>query len=158
MSTTRRRCRTSKTSTTSMTSMTRPANGLTRAALLGTLVLLSTLPALLGGAGCGGVTDARVSARNRASKAACDRANACGNIGPGQSYADYQSCISIVNGDIDATIWPVSECQQINQQNLDVCISAINGTQCGNGINFLITLGTCGKQNVCVGQDGGAGN
>ena len=101
--------------------------------------------------GCGGVTDARVAARNRASKAACDRANACGSIGPGQTYADYQSCLSVVNGDIDGTIWPAGQCQQINQQNLDVCISAINGTQCGNGLNFLITLGTCSSQNVCIG-------
>jgi hypothetical protein len=138
--------------------MTTTTKELTRSARLGVLALVFTLPVLFAGAGCGGVTDARVSARNRASKAACDRANACGSIGPGQTYADYQSCISIVNGDIDSMIWPAGTCQQINQQNLDVCLNAISGTQCGNGINFLITLGTCGAQNVCVGQDGGAGN
>ena len=124
-------------------------NSLTRAALVALLAVAASA------ASCGGVTDARVAARNRASKAACDRANACGNIGPGQSYADYSSCITIVNGDIDSSIWPVADCQQIDQSALDVCISAINGTQCGNGLNFLITLGTCGKANVCLGQDAG---
>jgi hypothetical protein len=55
-------------------------------------------------------------------------------------------------------IWPAGTCQQINQTNLDTCISAINGTQCGNGLNFLITLGTCGAANVCVGPDAGTGS
>jgi len=118
-------------------------------------VLVSLLAIAGGAASCGGVTDARVAARNRASKAACDRANACGNVGAGQTYADYQSCISIVNGDIDSSIWPAGTCQQINQSMLDVCISAINGTQCGNGINFLITLGTCSAANVCIMPDAG---
>jgi Family of unknown function (DUF6184) len=125
--------------------------------LLARAARVALLACAVAAAGCGGVTDARVAARNRASKAACDRANACGNIGPGQSYADYQSCISIVNGDIDSSIWPAGQCQQINQSNLDTCISAIGGTQCGNGLNFLITLGTCGAANVCVGQDAGPG-
>jgi hypothetical protein len=120
--------------------------------------VLVALLAIAGGASsCGGVTDARVAARNRASKAACDRANACGNIGPGQTYADYQSCISIVNGTIDSSIWPASTCQQINHSMLDVCISAINGTQCGNDLNFWITLGTCSSQNVCITPDASSG-
>ena len=138
--------------TMTMTTTKATTNLLARAALVALLAVAA------GAAGCGGVTDARVAARNRASKAACDRANACGNIGTGQTYADYSSCISIVNGDIDSSIWPAGTCQAINQANLDTCISAINGTQCGNGLNFLITLGTCGAANVCVGQDAGAGS
>src|SRR5262245_65463013 len=99
---------------------------------------LAGLVALAAGAvGCGGVTDARVAARNRASKAACDRFNMCGNIGPGLTYADYQSCISEVNGFIDSSVWQADQCQQINQANLNVCVSAISGTQCGNVLNGL---------------------
>jgi hypothetical protein len=124
---------------------------LKRAALVAVLALAA------GASSCGGVTDSRVAARNRASKAACDRAQACGNVGPGQTYNDYMSCITIVNGDIDANIWPPAECQQIDQAMLNVCLSAINGTQCGNLLNFLVTLGTCGKQYVCVGPAGDAG-
>jgi len=124
---------------------------------LNRVALIAVLALAAGASSCGGVTDARVAARNRASKAACDRAQACGSIGPGQSYNDYMSCISIVNGDIDSSIWPAGECQQIDQSALNVCLNAIGGTQCGNLLNFLVTLGTCGKQYVCVGAAGDAG-
>jgi hypothetical protein len=47
--------------------------------------------------------------------------------------------------------WPASDCEGlIRQDQLSICLSAINGTQCGNGINFLTTLGTCAKSNVCA--------
>lgn len=115
------------------------------------------LAVLIGAAGCGGVTDARVAARNKASKAACDRAQACGTIGPGLDYEDYPSCISEVNGYIDGQVWPASQCQQINQDMLNVCLNAINGTQCGNVINLLITLGTCSAANICAGPAADAG-
>jgi hypothetical protein len=121
------------------------------------VALIVVLALAAGASSCGGVTDARVAARNRASKAACDRAQACGSIGPGQSYNDYMSCITIVNGDIDSSIWPAGECQQIDQAMLNVCLNAIQGTQCGSLLNFLVTLGTCGKQYVCVGAAGDAG-
>src|ERR1051325_9163085 len=92
-----------------------------------TSLKLSMLAALLAfsttASSCGGVTDARVAARNRASKAACDRAQACGSVGPGQTYNDYMSCITIVNGDIDSMIWPPAECQQIDQAMLNVCLN-----------------------------------
>ena len=100
-----------------------------------------------------------MAARNRASKATCDKSQMCGTIGPGLEYEDYPSCISEVNGNIDGQIWPASQCQDIEQDMLDVCISAINGTQCGNLIDLLITLGTCSAANVCKGPvpDAGAG-
>jgi hypothetical protein len=124
------------------------------------LVGLGWLALAIGAAGCGGVTDARVAARNRASKAICDKAQMCGTIGPGLDYEDYPSCISEANGNIDGQIWPASQCQDIKQDMLDVCISAINGTQCGNLIDVLITLGTCSAANVCKGPtaaDAGGG-
>ena len=81
----------------------------------------------------------------------------CGVIGPGLEYEDYPSCISEVNGNIDGQIWPASQCQDIKQDMLDVCISAINGTECGNLIDLLITLGTCSAANVCKGPAADAG-
>ena len=112
---------------------------------------------LIGAAGCGGVTDSRVAARNKASKAACDRSQACMRIGAGLDYEDYPSCISEVNGYIDGQVWPASQCQQIKQDMLNVCLNAISGTQCGNLVNLIVTLGTCSAANVCEGAapDGG---
>jgi len=131
--------------------------GWTTAAKLTGIALVGLGWLAIGAAGCGGVTDARVAARNRASKATCDKSQMCGVIGPGLEYEDYPSCISEVNGNIDGQIWPASQCQDIRQDMLDVCISAINGTQCGNLIDLLITLGTCSAANVCKGPAADAG-
>ena len=78
-------------------------------------IVAGLLVVLIGAAGCGGVTDARVAARNKASKAACDRAQTCGTIGAGLDYEDYPSCISELNGYIDDQVWPASQCQDIKQ-------------------------------------------
>lgn len=102
--------------------------------------------------GCGGVTDERVAARTQASKAACDKAQMCGTIGPGLTYESYQSCITIVNGMIDQTYLPEAQCKDIDQPKLSVCISALNGIQCNDGLDLLLTLvGACSKENLCVG-------
>ena len=82
------------------------------------IALVSWLAIAIGAAGCGGVTDSRVAARNRASKATCDKSQMCGTIGPGLDYEDYPSCISEVNGNIDGQIWPASQCQDIKQDML----------------------------------------
>ena len=44
--------------------------------------------------GCGGVTDSRESARDKATKATCDRYQTCGLIGSdaGDAYETYDSC------------------------------------------------------------------
>ena len=120
-------------------------------------IVAGLLAVLIGAAGCGGVTDARVAARNKASKAACDRAQTCGTIGAGLDYEDYPSCISELNGYIDDQVWPASQCQDIKQDMLNVCISAISGTQCGNLLNLIVTLGTCSSANVCTNPTADAG-
>ncbi len=45
---------------------------------------------------CGGVTDSRESARDKATKATCDRYQTCGLIGTdaGDAYVTYDSCIN----------------------------------------------------------------
>jgi hypothetical protein len=126
----------------------------------GSGIVAGLLAVLIGVAGCGGVTDARVAARDKASKAACDRAKTCGTIGAGLEYEDYPSCISEMNGYIDDQVWPASQCQDIKQDMLNVCLNAIGGTQCGNLINLIVTLGTCSAANVCAlppASDGGGG-
>jgi len=120
-------------------------------------IVAGLLAVLIGVAGCGGVTDSRVAARDKASKAACDRAKACNTIGPGLDYEDYPSCISELNGYIDGQVWPASQCQDIKQDMLNVCLNAIGGTQCGNLVNLLVTLGTCSAANVCTGAPADAG-
>jgi hypothetical protein len=109
--------------------------------------------ALLAGLGCGQVTDERVVARDQATKASCDYFMRCNQIGSGANatFPDRDSC-NVQIRSFWENAWPVANCQgKIRQDQLSVCLSAINGTQCGNGINFLTTLGTCSAANVCTG-------
>jgi len=113
------------------------------------IVALLGVGALLGTRGCGGVTDARVSARDQATKATCDRYNACGLIGTGQTYADYSTCQIAWESNWDSA-WPAANCDgKISQSDLTVCLNRIASTSCTNVIDFLSTLGTCDKTNVC---------
>jgi hypothetical protein len=123
------------------------------------LITLFATGVIAGARGCGGVTDERVAARTQASKAACDKAQACGTIGPGLAYESYQSCITIINGMIDQTYLPEAQCKDIDQQALSTCISALNGIVCNDGLDLLLTLlGACSKDRLCVGvADAGAG-
>lgn len=114
---------------------------------------------LLGARGCGGVTDDRVGARDRTTKATCDRYDACGLIGTetGDAFATYDSCSVNWRAEWDSQ-WPVADCQgHINQMELSECLSAIGGTDC-NAVDLFVTLlGKCPKAMVCKGAsaDGG---
>jgi len=109
---------------------------------------------------CGGVTDSRESARDKATKATCDRYQACGLIGSAadDAYVTYDSCNVTWTANWEGA-WPIATCTAINQSGLNVCLSAIAATDCANFIDFLATLGKCQAVDVCVqassGTDGG---
>jgi hypothetical protein len=114
-------------------------------------VALIAAAVLVGARGCGGVTDTRVGARDAATKATCDRYQACSLIGTGAAngYADLASCQIAWRANWDM-YWPVADCQgHIDQASLNVCLDRINSTQCTSFLDFLSTLGICGKANVC---------
>ncbi len=114
-------------------------------------VVLFCASALAGARGCGAVTDTRVTARDNATKATCDRYQACGFIAPNANpgYPDRASCEIAWRANWD-NAWPASDCQgRIDQASLNVCLERINSTQCTSFVDFLATLGICGKANVC---------
>ena len=116
--------------------------------LIGMLGLLAMAAGL---STCGGVTDSRETARNKAAKATCDRYQACGLIGSAadDAYVTYDSCNVTWTANWEGA-WPVSTCTSINQSGLNVCLSAIGATDCTNFIDFLATLGKCQEVDVCV--------
>jgi len=129
-----------------MTMMTtRTTAGLRRAALLGLLAIAA------GSSSCGGVTDARTAARDKVTKATCDRYQKCELIGPnmGQAFATYDSCATQWRANWE-NAWPVATCTQINQDMLNVCLSAIAATDCMSFLDFLATLAKCQAVDVCV--------
>ena len=110
---------------------------------------------------CGGVTDSRVSARDKATKATCDRYQACGLIGTdaNDTYASYDSCSTVWRANWEQG-WPAATCMAINQSGLSVCLNAIAATDCASFLDFLATLGKCQVEDVCVAPpsaDGGGG-
>ena len=110
------------------------------------------LMAMAGGVStCGGVTDSRETARDKATKATCDRYQACGLIGSAadDAYVTYDSCNVTWTANWEGA-WPVASCTAINQSGLNVCLSAIAATDCANVLDFLATLGKCQEVDVCV--------
>ena len=103
------------------------------------------------GSTCGGVTDSRESARDKATKATCDRYQTCGLIGPdaNAAYATYDSCSTVWKANWEQR-WPVATCESINQMGLGVCLSAITATDCTSIIDFLATLAKCEDVDVCI--------
>jgi len=135
----------------SMTTTTRAARTTTTTLRRTALVLALLAAAAAGASSCGGVTDERVAARDKATKAACDRYDTCELIGPnmGQAYVTYDSCTTVWRSNFEQ-MWPASTCRQINQQMLNVCLSAIAATNC-MGFDFVGTLLKCQAQDICLG-------
>jgi hypothetical protein len=131
---------------------------MTTTARIAILALLATTAAV-GARGCGGVqpTQAtRAEAREKATKAVCDRYTKCAYIGPGLAYENRESC-EIAWRSTFESMWPAIDCEgRIDNDGLDVCLNRIGSTAC-MGVDFLGTLGICGKENVCIGAapDGG---
>src|SRR3954447_1872689 len=100
---------------------------------------------------CGGVTDSRETARDKATKATCDRYQACGLIGTdtGDAYVTYDSCTTIWKSNWEQA-WPVATCTAINQSMFNVCLNAIAATSCTIVADFFATLGKCQAVDVCV--------
>jgi len=100
---------------------------------------------------CGGVTDSRESARDKATKATCDRYQSCGLIGPdaADAYATYDSCSTVWKANWEQR-FPVATCTAINQMGLGVCLNAIAATECTSFVDFLATLGKCEEVDVCI--------
>jgi hypothetical protein len=115
------------------------------------LSMLGLAALAVGVSTCGGVTDSRETARDKATKATCDRYQTCGLIGTdtGDAYVTYDSCSTVWKSNWEQA-WPVATCASINQSMLNACLSAIGGTTCTSFADFLATLGKCQAADVCV--------
>ena len=118
------------------------------------LFSLFSLMALAGG-GCGGVQSDREVARDRATSASCDWYQSCGKISstdPAATYQTRSSCETQVRAQWDSG-WPVADCEgKIKQSEVNTCVTAIQITDCNNGLDILNTLANkCSKAMVCSG-------
>jgi hypothetical protein len=109
-----------------------------------------SITALCALASCG--APSREQARDRATTHSCDWYASCGEIGSGQTYETRDAC------DVDVRsswndLWPAADCSgTIDGDALDVCLKAIDITDCANGFDFFNTVfNKCGKDKVCTG-------
>jgi hypothetical protein len=107
--------------------------------------------ALVMTAGCGGSSVSRSEARDRATGETCSRYVACDLIGAGKAYADRESCEIDWRAKWDMG-WPVADCDgKIDQNQLEICLTAIHSTEC-NAFDVLYTIGVkCPKEKICAG-------
>ena len=117
---------------------------LRRAWLLGALLLSA----------CGSDDDnnaeSQSSARDQATRAACDKLAECGRIGAGQDYETRESCEIDQRASWERT-WPPASCDgHIDTTALNACLVAIQTAQCGNALDLLnIYANKCTQANVC---------
>jgi len=114
--------------------------------LKSSLAIALALPLL----GCGEPT--REDYRDEAAETYCDRTDACGNVGDGQTYDSYSDCI-IEQTDRFNSAWPASECDngRINEAQFDRCLDRINVAACdGSWLDQLSALSECRAGNVCT--------
>ncbi len=109
--------------------------------------------------GCGSVASDRDAAINNAAADACDRYQACGDIGPSGSYMSIGDCQTDWKAKF-TTQWPANECEgRIDQTMLGVCRSRIMSTSCTSVLDVLTTFEVyCSAAAVCdVPADAGRG-
>lgn len=125
------------------------------AAACGMLVLGAA--GFLFGHGCGSVSNDRQDAINQATTAACDRYQSCGLISSaaGASYASVSDCQADWKARF-TTQWAPSCQGRIDHGMLNVCVEAIDSTDCTSVVDVLSTFYVkCSMANVCDLHDAG---
>lgn len=110
---------------------------------------MMVVAAVFGLVGCGPVT--RGEARDMTAQKACDWYQSCNEIGAGLTYEDRDECLLEIENAFN-NLWDNAACDEIERESLDVCLNAIENTQCGNALDFLNTVfNRCSVDTVCGG-------
>ncbi|MFZ5444804.1 MAG: DUF6184 family natural product biosynthesis lipoprotein [Myxococcota bacterium] len=97
-------------------------------------------------------------ARETAAQHSCKYYDKCGDIGSGQTYASVDECLTKQRASWIDT-WPTSSCDgKLNGEKFDVCIKAIDNTECNNIVDWLATASKCTRSDVCSASSGGGCN
>ena len=109
--------------------------------LLPTVALLTVL------GGCGWTVS---GAREAYAQKWCNYYVRCQEVGSGKYYSTTDDCL-IAERNVALNLWPTSDCEgKISSQGLDICLSAIDNTQCNNLIDQALTATKCLKNSICL--------
>lgn len=116
------------------------------------ITLLTTLPGCTSNHIQASEVD-QVSAVDTVTEATCDWYQRCGLIATDKVYASRDSCESQVRAQWDR-LWPTESCDDnINTDKLDACVTALDATECQNGLDAMNTLvSKCPESKVCSGD------
>jgi Family of unknown function (DUF6184) len=98
------------------------------------------------------------AARETAAQRTCRFADKCGDVGSGQTYASMDECLTKQRSAyLDS--WSTASCEgKINADKYNVCITAIDNTQCNNLVDVFATATKCARSEVCSGGSGSGCN
>ena len=113
------------------------------------LIAIASLSVLL--AACSG-TWSQAAARDAATEKSCDFYTRCGEVQSGKKYPTRDDCEIDVRAYWN-NAWPAAECDnKIRNEDMDVCLKAIEITECGNSMDFFNTVfNKCSRSSVCKG-------
>lgn len=101
--------------------------------------------------GCGDDDDdelSRAEARDEATLVTCDYVERCDGIGEGEDYATREECEIETRAFLE-NAWPLSDCEDIDEDAYNACVLELDIAECGNGLDFLSALDKCSRENIC---------
>lgn len=99
----------------------------------------------IGASGCGWSVS---SAREAYAQKWCSHYSQCNEIGSGKLFASTDECLTHQRS-FALGLWPTADCDsKIDAKGIDVCLKAIEITQC-NLVDPGLTLLKCTRENVC---------
>jgi hypothetical protein len=91
------------------------------------------------------------SAQESIAEARCAREQGCGNVGENKKYSSREDCLSRIRADWKDDL-NARECPNgVNRSQLDECLTAIKGEDCGNPFDTLSRVAACTKNQICNG-------
>jgi Family of unknown function (DUF6184) len=86
----------------------------------------------------------------RIAGARCDREVRCGHVGPSETFASREACVSKTESEKRADI-NLDDCMLgVSQPGLSECLRAIRDEDCGNPLDTATLLRACRTGNVCL--------
>jgi hypothetical protein len=86
----------------------------------------------------------------RIAGARCDREVRCGHVGPSETFASREACVSKTESEKRADI-NLEDCMLgVSQPGLSECLRAIRDEDCGNPLDTATLLRACRSGNVCL--------
>jgi hypothetical protein len=87
------------------------------------------------------------SAGEQIASARCDHEQRCNDIGPDKKYGSWEHCMTVMRDDAAKS---VNHCRNgIDQEDMRECLTDIQGQNCGNPFESLMSSKNCDADDLC---------